>query len=360
MKNIPSMAALAKAAGVAKSTVSLALRNDPRVSEELRTRIHEIAESMGYQTNALVARLMVELRKGRKQRYMASIAAINAFTHRDIRKKVSHVNALMEGMEQRAEQLGYTLDNFWLYDPDLKPERLARILRARNIQGAIFYGIANEVCLQGYEGVWGSLPSVTVGSHLRHPALNFVMNDHHSAAMQACTQLRKAGYCRIGIVLDRWLDNVMEHRLIAGYHASFSEEEKRLPVLFLDDPQESPRPEGRKRFSAWVKKHHPDACICINRFILDWVRDLGIAIPNEMGVALLDLPGELKGSAAGIESRQEFSGMSGVDILVGQIHRAERGIPPFQRGTLIEGLWIPGPSVRDASSLPPARTKKKS
>ena len=76
-RTTPSMAEIAAAAGVAKSTVSLALRNDPRVAPEAREHIQQVAESMGYQTNALVARLMAELRRSKKQSHVATLAMIN-------------------------------------------------------------------------------------------------------------------------------------------------------------------------------------------------------------------------------------------------------------------------------------------
>ena len=49
---------IAKAAGVGKATVSLALRNDPRLRPQTCRRIQKIARQMGYRTNATIASLM--------------------------------------------------------------------------------------------------------------------------------------------------------------------------------------------------------------------------------------------------------------------------------------------------------------
>ena len=54
----PTMADVARAAGVSKNTISLALRGSPRVAEETRRRIAETAEAMGYRLNPTVAHLM--------------------------------------------------------------------------------------------------------------------------------------------------------------------------------------------------------------------------------------------------------------------------------------------------------------
>lgn len=347
MKASPSMAAIAKEAGVAKSTVSLALRNDLRVAKEQRQRIQQVAARMGYQSNALVARLMFELRKTRKQKYIAKLATINTTGLPNLHRKISHIKSLLDGVGRRAEQLGYSVDDFWLQDPDLRPDRLAKIFQARNVQGVIFYGIQDESCLRGSQTIWSNFPCITVGSHQRNPAINFVMNDMHFTSMHACSQLRKSGYSRIGIILDRWLDEVMERRMTAGYTASFEEGDNRPPILHLHDPQENQRADGKQRFAAWLTRYRPDACLCINRFILDWAKELGMDIPRDMGIALLDLPSDLEGIAAGMTSRPELLGMTAVDTLVGQIHRGEQGIPTLQCGTLIESQWIPGPTVRE-------------
>jgi LacI family transcriptional regulator len=353
MKPSPSLADIAGKAGSAISTVSLALRNDARVAAPKRRRIQKIAAEMGYQANPLVARLMFELRKSRKQKYVATLAVINASTMPpEIYNKISNMAAWHQGLQQRARQLGYTLDHFWLHDPECQPHRVERILRAKNIRGVVFQGVMVESDLKPCKAIASSIPSVVMGVHLREPPLNFITNDHYFSAFHACCQLRKAGYRRIGIVLDQWLDDVLEHRYVAGYYASHERSEKSLPVLYLNGPladvlpKENPRLEGRKKFAEWIEQHHPDACICINSYLVEWIRDLGINIPREMGFALLDLPRELNGIVAGMEPRSIETGMKSIDVLVGQINRGEEGLPGFQTGTMIESQWMPGPTVR--------------
>ncbi|TCT04632.1 LacI family transcriptional regulator [Aquabacter spiritensis] len=52
------MASLARAAGVAASTVSRALRNDPRISPDVRDRIVALAQEVGYTPNILARSLV--------------------------------------------------------------------------------------------------------------------------------------------------------------------------------------------------------------------------------------------------------------------------------------------------------------
>lgn len=340
------MTEIARKAGVAKSTVSLALRNSPRVTEASRLHIQQIAAEMGYHTNALVAQLMAELRREKKQSYVATLALVNLSKFENLDQLVSSVAGMLKGTQQRAQQLGYQLDRFWINEPEITPARLAKILHARNIQGIVFFGIRDDALLQQCEPLWGKLPTVVLGHPPSQPALNFVTNDHYRTAAKACARLRAAGYKRIGIVLDRWLDNILEHRLIAGYLTDVIAQKQNPLLLYLDDPRENPRPEGKKRFTDWMKKHQPDSCICINSFILDWVKELGLTTPDKMGVALLDVPNELRNRAAGMYTDPTWLGMKAVEVLISQIHCREAGIPKFQSGQFIEGQWMDGPSVR--------------
>ena len=57
------MVEIAQRLGVASSTISRALRNDPRISLELRKRVRVAADELGYQPNPLVSALMANRRR---------------------------------------------------------------------------------------------------------------------------------------------------------------------------------------------------------------------------------------------------------------------------------------------------------
>ncbi len=49
---------VARSAGVHRTTVSLALRNHPRIPQATRDRVKQIANDLGYRINPLVSALM--------------------------------------------------------------------------------------------------------------------------------------------------------------------------------------------------------------------------------------------------------------------------------------------------------------
>lgn len=349
MKRPPSIAQIAQKAGMAPSTISLALRNDPRVAEKQRLRIQKLAAKMGYQANPLLSRLMFELRKNRKKKYVATLAAINLSPIKSLVANTAS-ETWLKGAHQRCWQLGYSLDCFGLEapgEPFSSIEHLLRMLRSRGIQGVVLYGYRNEEHLQQAKPIWEMFPTVAFGAHPKDPALNHVGADQYSIALLACEHLIKSKCQRIGIVLDRWVDALVEHRFIAGYLAgTWSHSIAQIPVLYLEDPQEYPRHEGKKRFQNWIRQYQPDGCICLNRFILDWFKEMKMRIPEDVSVAMLDFLPEMKNQAAGVEQKRMESGMKAIDIVIAQLNRGEVGIPPFQASTLISGEWVPGPTMR--------------
>ncbi|MET0263116.1 MAG: LacI family DNA-binding transcriptional regulator [Rariglobus sp.] len=344
----PTLSAIALKAGVAKSTVSMALRNHPRISKKQCLRIQKLAARMGYKSNALLGQLMHELRRSRKQKYVATLAFVNASRDPKIRANISIVNDWLTGAEQRAEKLGYSLDHFWLHEPDITPERLSKIMRARNVQGVAFYALDKDSHLQNYASLWQQLPSVTVGARHHAPSLHFVSNDHYSTAFRACDQLWAHGYRRIGMFTENWIDDILEHRFVGGYLARQGPANN-VPILYITHESgilQQSEPRHQQAFVEWMETHRPDALLCLSSYVLTWLKEMGLRVPQDIGVALLDLPKEMKGVAAGMEQNPLWTGMSAIDVLVGQILRRETGVPLFQQGTLIESLWTPGPTVK--------------
>src|SRR3977135_1614610 len=57
------MVEIAQRLGVASSTVSRALRGDPRIGPETRLRVQEMADKLNYRPNPLVSALMASRRR---------------------------------------------------------------------------------------------------------------------------------------------------------------------------------------------------------------------------------------------------------------------------------------------------------
>ncbi|MEI9998948.1 MAG: LacI family DNA-binding transcriptional regulator [Verrucomicrobiota bacterium] len=106
----PSHRTLAKMAGVSIFTVSLALRNNPRVAAATRRKIQTLAKRYGYKPNAELAELMARTRATGSTKYQATLAYVDASYPR-VRKHYA-LQAYRSSCRERAEKFGYRLDFF--------------------------------------------------------------------------------------------------------------------------------------------------------------------------------------------------------------------------------------------------------
>src|SRR4051794_29993861 len=116
---------IADAARVSKATVSLALRNHSSIPPATRTRIQTIAEELGYRPNPLVSALMSYQRARQPNRPRdLTLAMVINFSRRGEWKNYLSEDLLSQAAG-RAQQLGFVLEEFWLGDLKMRPERFS-------------------------------------------------------------------------------------------------------------------------------------------------------------------------------------------------------------------------------------------
>ena len=339
---------IARRAGVGKATVSLALRDDPRLRPETRRRIQRLAAKMGYRTNATIANLMAQLRASRTPRYQATLALLNVSPDSSALSASSAWRHRVTGCGQRALQLGYGLESFWWHQPGSRPADLASMLDSRNIRGLIIAGLPDRGGLPaGFDAISGRFACVSAGVRPGSPALNFSSNDHFATASQAVQRLGQYGCRRMGLVIDPGVDAGVERRYSAGFLAGQANVEAggHIPVFAF-------RPSRETSFRAWVEEHRPDAIISIHEEVKTWIAQMDLKVPEEIALVHLDRDEELP-DWSGLDQNNPLIGAAAVDLLVGQLHRNEFGLPEFQKATHVQSTWVDGPTAREAASPKP-------
>ena len=121
MENIPQkqiktvrMAEIAQRLGVASSTISRALRNDPRISVELRKRVRSVADELGYQPNPLVSALMANRRRRGSGGAVDVIALVTNYGGRKDWRTKDVCRWEYEGIERRAQRTRVSRRDFRL------------------------------------------------------------------------------------------------------------------------------------------------------------------------------------------------------------------------------------------------------
>lgn len=339
----PTLKDIAAAAGVSPMSVSLALRNSPRVSAETRARVQALAEKMGYRPNAFAANL-VQHRISRNARYQASLAFIHCCQRAEDWKRSGTHSRFRTGALARAGALGYQLEELWLEDPRLATDTLQRLLHHRGIPGLLLSSLNDNLLSQpGYMSRFhgldiAPLACASVGWRMEQPPIHCASNDQFHSAALAVKQLRALGYQRLGLVISATTDQALDHRYRAGYlaHQDSAAGEPPLPVI-------APGPTGRSRFLRWFREWRPDAIISQIPHVLPWLRHAHFSVPGDVAVALLDLQfGRHDEGCAGVNQNHEQVGMAAVDLVVSQIQRHESGCPPYQKSLLIQGEWVHG------------------
>jgi LacI family transcriptional regulator len=338
------MRVIADQVGYSKNTVSLALRGHRSIPESTREVIRKAADKLGYRPNAVVSQLIAQLRAGRTAQFQAKLALVNA--HRDPKAFRTHatIPAYVKGCERRGLQLGYTFDHFWLHDPKLKAESWVRILRTRGIKGIIIVGLMDHNQLPPHlQTVWADFPSVVTGVRTRDPALSFSCVDHHDLLIQAFERALALGYQRPALVVDERIDRLVEGRFSGAMLTAQQSlpAARRVPAfLHIEAARNDP-----KLFPRWLDRHRPDVLLSLYNIVFPWLKDHGLRVPQDIGVIQLEWR-ESHTEISGMNQHNDAVGEAAVDMVVGQIHRNDTGIPDFPRATLIGASWVDGTSVR--------------
>ncbi|PTX97644.1 LacI family transcriptional regulator [Verrucomicrobia bacterium LW23] len=332
---------IARAVGVSKNTVSLALRNDPQIPQARREEIGEAAKRLGYTKNAVVGQLMAQLRGGKTATARSGLALVNANEDPDAFRRHPTIPTYVEGCRRQAAAQGYTLDeDFWLHDPAMNGARLCQIFNARNIRGAVIVGLMRTDQLPArFRLLWGTYPCVVTGSRTSDPALSFACADHHSLALQACQRAIHRGYRRPALVLDRTIDELVEHRFSAGMAIAQRDlpPDCRVPG-FYESGESRAMPPG---FVEWLERERPDAILSLYHSVRTWLKEIGLEVPRDIALIQLERRADHP-DWSGMDQHNDIVGEAAVEMLIGMILKGEYGIPRFPRATLIGGSWVPG------------------
>jgi LacI family transcriptional regulator, galactose operon repressor len=336
---------IADRAGVSKATVSLALRNHSSIPPTTRKRIQDLARELGYQPNPLVSALMTYQRTTKVQRAKhLTLAIVVNFSHND-RWQYYLSDDLISAAAAQAGRHGYQLEEFWLGDLKISPQRLSAILYQRSIPGVI---VAPLPAARGHLNMeWNHFSPVAIGYSLLKPTLHRVTTDRFKAMRLAVRRLRQMRYVRIGLAMHSNQDTRVNHQ----WGAAFLWEQKQIPSSEQTTPfLVEERDWNERGFAKWFERNQPEVVLGYDPSIVDWLKKLGRKVPEDVGFAHL-WNADRSGRFAGLYHDPPAIGAAAVDFLVGMIHRNERGIPPAPQTLLLDATWQDGATVRRRPKL---------
>ncbi|MCC5807672.1 MAG: LacI family DNA-binding transcriptional regulator [Opitutales bacterium] len=337
----PTLKEIARCVGVSVNTVSLALRESPRVSEKTRRRVKEAAARTGYRPNPYVSALMSAVRRNRRAPPAATLAFLGEHELSYCQRVHPYIYRFFAGARARAEEQGYGVDFLAVGDRPYGRGRLSDILYSRGIQGVLSTWINPE--LPSLDLEWSRFASVVIGLGETTAPVDRVENDQLHSADETVERLIAAGHRRIGMVFG-WKN---AHRpLFERYSMAFRQ------ALFRHgrptrDAVYAPEEYSLEGFRRWLERFSPDAVVGIHSQRMKDLVSLGYAVPAQISFACCDLwDADLAAGIAGIRYRYEAVGAHSVDLLTGMIRRNQRGCPELPTLTTLPGEWVDGKTIR--------------
>lgn len=341
-----SLQDIARNVGVSAMTVSRVLRGDPKVAPATRQLVRDCAQSMGYEPDPHLARLMQTVRSRKKLGLRAVIAVIREDIPEDGLLGTSYQYVPVDAIRSRAHAHGYAVEEFFLGRDGLSSKRLQEVLYARGIEAVIVSPQSLQLPCSKLD--YTPFAAVTFGNAMQKPALHMCAGNMTLGIQTAAEKLQARGYRRIGVAVTEWIVNRSQFGYSGGlFHWQQSlHPEERVPLLLF--PNNDIRL-GFDAFARWMQDHRPDAIISFDTYVPDWLKQLGLQVPEDIGFVIHDWTPGMQGFA-GIYQRRDHLAAAAVDLIVTQLSQHERGAPAVPRQIMITPEWIDGASIRSVEA----------
>lgn len=330
---------IAKELGISHVTVSLALRDHPRISEATRAQVKKKAEEMGYQPDPMLSALSHYRLTSREKPVQATIAWVNPLEHPEKLLEQEEFALYWKGAEEIAQRLGFNLEQFTTQELSLA--RMDTIFKTRSIKGLLIAPLSwNTTPMNWDDFPWQDYAAVRFGRSRIGPLLHFVTSAQTSNTSRAVEIITQKGYRRIGF----YGDATYRRMFTTGYIRAQQSlpEPNRLPVLYYGSESLE---EKRSALRQWIQEHRPDAVMTDSKYLPELLTGLGYRIPEDIAVAttsIHDTP-----INAGIDQKPEEVGKAAVRMLASLINEHQFGIPKVRNQILVEGEWIDGSMLPD-------------
>lgn len=349
MKEFVSQREIAAAAGVSVSAVSLALRNHPKVSAQVRARIQKIARRMGYHADPRISQLMEHLRTARTQRSSSKLAVLIPELSPAELKSYHPIMEMLAGAREQSSEAGFDLEVFHLAEPGMTASRLRTILRTRGIQGIFVAPFASGVGRVDFD--FTGFATATAGYSIIEPLLHRSCPDYLQMMDETLEWVMRQGYRRVGFVLT-YRPGGIGHKLFSSsflYYQDRLPKAERVPIL----PKAEISDDALLR---WIARYRPEAIISSGSVYEQLLR-LRVPIPKKIKFSSIDLS-EPPQNAAGVDHGYRLVGQETIRLILSQLLLNLTGVPDHPKIVLVDSHWRPGftmpgnPSRREARTTP--------
>lgn len=334
----PRISDIAKDLGLHKSTVSLALNSHPKISARTTERVKQKALEMGYFPDP-VARTLSRMRRFEtKGKERLPIAWLNLHENQHYWTSFPAPQQYLTGAKDRAYELGYYLENFWLHAKGMKLQRIQSILYSRAIDRIIMplYFQANENI---NHQLWDKFSVVSLCHAPKQQFFDHVCPDYYHNMGIILDHLVDLGYRKIGLALKENYVRTTRGLALSRYltYQQTIHPDLRVPPCLLP-----PSPaEKVKSYRHWITKFRPDIIISRDYPVIDLIREAGFMVPDDIEVVHTQITPENK-DFAGILEHPKRIGAVAVDWLVQKTEKQNKADSVNPLTISVKGDWQNG------------------
>jgi DNA-binding LacI/PurR family transcriptional regulator len=274
---------IARKLKVSHTTVSRALRDDPRISKKTKEKVLKIAKEVGYVPNVIAREL--SLKESRTIGFIYSSVEKNC------------LEPIIQGVEDIVSKEQYQLLSFNSKEDVGTEYKYLRFLHERRVDGILLWPVTTE------EGsnldyikflLHNNIPVVMVDRYFKEIETDYVVSDNFKGAYQAISHLIRLGHKKIGYISGhRFLTSVYDR--LEGYKKALEdcgiEFDKRL-VKEIDPIPVTSIEQSYEAMKELLRENNITAILAYNEIstvgALKAIREEGIKIPEELAFVGFD------------------------------------------------------------------------
>lgn len=332
MQKRVTMSALAEALGLSSSTISRALKGDPRIGKATRDRVEKLAHDLGYRPNPLISALMSVRKKGAANE-VGTVALVTDYHDQGGWRSKDVCRWEYEGICRRADELGYRVEEFPMSNFGYDGAKMEKALLTRGIRGVLL-GFSRDRTKRAVFGI-GKFTVAGLSTYFREVAVDRA-NFHGFFNVQlALGEMRAAGYRRTGLVVPEFNNRISGYLWSGGaldWQTRQAESDRCVPFIPTAGDEE-------KEFAKWIKREKPDSLLVYKFPVKSWLSKSGLRVPDDVGLAYLYRTEEEMKTWPGIDGNLQAVGAAAFDLVVEGLHTNRLGTPADPKDVLIKGLW---------------------
>lgn len=270
---------IAKAANVAKSTVSKVLNDSPKISQETKQKVREIMKQMNYTPSSIATGL-------------ARQSSCNIGLLVDMSKESEFLNQffynIIGGIESVIAPLKYelTISNVQYSNPE--GHFLNRLIFSKRVDGII---ANNSVLTDELSEELNRLefPYISIGE-IRTPG-SWIDFDNKLGGSMLTEHLLEQGYSKIAFIGGEQHEKIYTHRL-GGYLQALHQAEIIVHHNWIINCKADEQGSYQAALELLQSEEQPDSVVCMNSYVafgvLQAAKSLGINVPSQLGIAAFD------------------------------------------------------------------------